>query len=326
MKNYDDEATQYQNSDNEAPQFAGTAATQTNNETSPSVNNDKAKVKPAKDSTLKRVAVGAGTGLLIGGISTVLMGMKIPDESDMQSGESNANNHRDTLSNPEWVDDQVAIATSVNDEMSFSEAFAAARAEVGPGGAFEWNGQIYGTYTAEEWNGMTAEQRAEYGDHFSWNHIDQSQSDVAQHSSAAQQSSLNTTAQNTEHDEIEVVSVNHVEGHDIAQQVPEDVEVQPVEPEIEILGVVHDDETDANIGGMIVDGQDVILIDVDNDLSFDYMASDANGNGQIDQNEIVDIQGQNLTVNDLGGFSNPVVDDSSNDEGLGYSNDGVYEG
>jgi hypothetical protein len=173
---------------------------------------------------------------------------------------------------------------------------------------------------------MTAEQRAEYGDHFSWNHIDHSQSNVAQHSSAAQQSSLNTTAQNTEHDEIEVVSVNHVEGHDIAQQVPEDVEVQPVEPEIEILGVVHDDETDANIGGMTVDGQDVILIDVDNDLSFDYMASDANGNGQIDQNEIVDIQGQNLTVNDLGGFSNPVVDDSSNDEGLGYSNDGVYEG
>ncbi len=39
---------------------------------------------------------------------------------------------------------------TVNDNMSFAEAFAAARAELGPGGVFEWHGQLYGTFYATE--------------------------------------------------------------------------------------------------------------------------------------------------------------------------------
>jgi hypothetical protein len=42
------------------------------------------------------------------------------------------------------------IATGVNDEMSFGEAFAAARAETGPGGVFTWHGQNYHTFVAGE--------------------------------------------------------------------------------------------------------------------------------------------------------------------------------
>lgn len=332
MNNYDDEATQYQNSDSEATQFEYTASEQTNNETT-TANNDNVKGKAAKGSTWKHAAVGAGSGLLIGGVSTFLMGMKAPDD-DNNGGKKDDGNHKEELSNPEWVDDDIAVATSVNDDMSFGEAFAAARVEVGPGGCFEWHGNIYGTYTADEWNNMTAQERADWSDHFSWNHIDHSQSNVAQHSTTAQHASSNATDQAaTNDDDIEVVSVNHNENNDIAQnqqnnahQTSNEVEVQSAEPEIEILGVVHDDETDANIGGMTIDGQDVILIDVDNDLAFDYMAADANGDGQIDQNELIDIQGQNLTVNDLGGFSNPTDDLYANNEGPDYSNDGVYEG
>ena len=51
---------------------------------------------------------------------------------------------------------QVAVA---NDHLSFSEAFTRARAEIGPGGVFQWNGGIYNTYTVEEWNAITPEQR-----------------------------------------------------------------------------------------------------------------------------------------------------------------------
>ncbi len=39
---------------------------------------------------------------------------------------------------------------TVTDDMSFSEAFASARAELGAGGVFEWNGQLYGTFYATE--------------------------------------------------------------------------------------------------------------------------------------------------------------------------------
>ncbi|WP_428658388.1 hypothetical protein [Runella sp.] len=50
----------------------------------------------------------------------------------------------------------------VNQEVPFKEAFDTARAQVGPGGIFEWHGQWYNTYTSEEWTGMTPEIRNDY--------------------------------------------------------------------------------------------------------------------------------------------------------------------
>lgn len=299
--NYDEEATLYQGSDNEATQFEGTS-------------NDEVEVKAAKKDGWKRVAAGAGSGLLIGSVSTVLMGMTSTESDPSEEKPESDNNHKEELSNPEWVDDQIQVSTSVNDDMSFGEAFAAARAEVGPGGCFEWHGNLYGTYTADEWNDMTAEQRAEWSDHFSWNHIDHSSGNVAQHSTTAH---ADHTAQahitSTDDEDIEVVSVNHEnDANDVAhhetvttgsEEVQEVALVSGTESEIEILGVVQDNETGANIGAMSVDGQGVIVVDVDGDMGFDYMASDLNGNGQVEQNEVVDIQGQGLTVNDLGGFT-----------------------
>ena len=49
-----------------------------------------------------------------------------------------------------------------DDSMSFSQAFAAARAEMGPGAAFCWRGGVYGTYYKEEWQAMTHQQKAEF--------------------------------------------------------------------------------------------------------------------------------------------------------------------
>lgn len=54
------------------------------------------------------------------------------------------------------------VASGVDDSMSFNQAFAAARHEVGPGGLFEWHGNTYGTYYANEWNAMSAEDKAQY--------------------------------------------------------------------------------------------------------------------------------------------------------------------
>lgn len=46
---------------------------------------------------------------------------------------------------------------------SFDEAFAAARAEHGGGGGhFSWKGDVYNTYTVEEWNTMSVEQRSDF--------------------------------------------------------------------------------------------------------------------------------------------------------------------
>lgn len=333
--NYDDEATLYQEAENENTKFEETPVQESNPNDIP--DNNEAPAKHGKG-LWKRAAIGAGTGLLIGGVSTVLMGMKGADSepnTETESGNEpeNGNNNdpaqaNEGLPHPEWVDDQIQVATSVDDGMSFGEAFAAARAEVGAGGCFEWHGQVYGTYTADEWNGMTAEQRAEYGDHFSWNHIDHSQSDVAQHSTHIDNSaSQANTAGASGTDDIEVVSVNHDgNNNDMAQAGTgndsvnaEVVEVSQAEPEVEILGVVHDADSGANIGSMSVDGQEVILIDVDNDMQFDYMAADVNGNGQVDQGELVDIQAQGLTVNGVGGFTDPSSDMIASNDAADYS-------
>ena len=54
------------------------------------------------------------------------------------------------------------LATSVNDQMSYQEAFDAARTELGPGHYFTWHGQNFSTYTQEEWQRLDTEDQAEY--------------------------------------------------------------------------------------------------------------------------------------------------------------------
>lgn len=54
------------------------------------------------------------------------------------------------------------VATHVTDDMSFEDAFKTARAEVGPGGYFEWNDHLYNTYYKEEWEAMSEKQREDY--------------------------------------------------------------------------------------------------------------------------------------------------------------------
>lgn len=328
--NYNDEETRFDNvnnapeNTNEETQFEPEATEQATEgeeiveESSDNQDGEK------KGSVLKKMGVGAGAGLLIGGVTTVLMGMKADDHKE--------DNHKDELTHPEWVDDKIPVATTVNDDMSFGQAFAAAREEVGPGGCFEWRGQLYGTYTADEWNHMSDAEKAEYASHFSWNQIDSSSSQVHHN-----QQNL---AQNND-DDIPVVSVDHENKPSLAQNdethteeghtpdnggeevvaVVDPAGTVPPEPEIEIIGVIHDDETGANIGGMLVDNQEVVLIDVDNDITFDYMVVDANADGIIQENEIVDISGQNLTVNDLGGFTNPADGMLTNDSTSNFDDD-----
>lgn len=339
-KTYDDEATQYHGVDDEATQYHGAddEATQyeTNSTAEQSARNSTSdgdvEDHSSKKSGWKRAVVVAGSGLLIGGISMGLMAMKSAD-SEVSDGNQDYGNHNDGSANPEWVDDQMHVASSVSDDMSFGEAFAAARAEVGSGGCFEWHGNVYGTYTAEEWNHMSAQERAEFGNHFSWEHLDHSSSDVAQHSAVAHP---NHTAQAestpSDADDIEVVSVNHEnDANDMAHHEAntdsyddshEDLAMVPdSEPEIEILGVVHDDESGANFGGMSIDGQEVILVDVDGNMEFDYMGSDLNNNAQVDQDEFVDIQDQGFTVDGLGGFTDSADDLLASDDVSDYSSD-----
>jgi len=56
-------------------------------------------------------------------------------------------------------DSEVQFSNSVHDGMSFEEAFATARTDVGTGGWFDWHSQSYSTFTREEWDSMSGEEQ-----------------------------------------------------------------------------------------------------------------------------------------------------------------------
>lgn len=318
----DFEATRFDNIDektqflNEPPVIKG------DSEEKPMAVNDKKTEKKRAGATLKNVGSGAATGLVVGALAPFMMGMaKNPAPED----EVEVVNEEDTTSEaqPEWVDQHVPVAHNVNDSMSFSQAFATARNEVGPGGCFEWRGQVYGTFTADEWNHMSAEERAEWNQHFNWNEFESSStSSTTYHSSTSNTSSGHsepatsqtstpqtgrTSHEDDDDDDIEVVSSRPGTAQNVSQPNP-----QPSHPEnnpgnneegVQVLGIVHDDDLDANVGYLSIDGHDAVVIDVNNDMVFDVLLVDENDNGTIEDNEQYNIQDMNLTVNSLGGFS-----------------------
>lgn len=282
---------------------------------------EEVKEEPKKGGVAGKVALGVGAGILIGGLTsfgTTAMIDELTEEAEEMVDEVV----------PEWAQEAMAVATGVTDEMSFGDAFAAARAEVGPGGAFEWRGGVYGTYTADEWANMTAEEREAYQDNFNWNN--RSEADVQPvdgdgevvepqpEEPAAEEPAVEEPAVEEPAAEEPAVEEPAAEEPAVEEPAVEEpvVEVEPeveepvveeptieepvaeVDPEVEILGVVHDEEL-GTVGAVTVDGEEVLLIDVDTDGTFDALVADANHDGEISDNEIVDITEENLSVADV---------------------------
>lgn len=271
--------------------------------------------KSSGKSVWGKVAAGAGAGIVLGAATTVLSSSSEPVEAQQE------------IQHPEWTDGEVPVATSVNDDMSFTDAFNAAREEVGSGGVFEWHGYIYSTYTDDEWNSMSEAEREEYGSHFNWT-PEESDDVTASVASDVDADDVEVTVDGPADEpyaQEDVADVEPAGGNDPHLVDASDV-VDVDDPEVEVLGVIHDDETGANIGGMLVGDQQVVLVDVDNDQAFDVMVADVDNNGTITDNEVIDISAHGITVDQLGGLHdcNP---DMNADDGMGGDiNDGMTYG
>lgn len=271
--------------------------------------------KSSGKSVWGKVAAGAGAGIVLGAATTVLSSSSEPVEAQQE------------IQHPEWTDGEVPVATSVNDDMSFTDAFNAAREEVGSGGVFEWHGYIYSTYTDDEWNSMSEAEREEYGSHFNWT-PEESDDVTASVASDVDTDDVEVTVDGPADEpyaQEDVADVEPAGGNDPHLVDASDV-VDVDDPEVEVLGVIHDDETGANIGGMLVGDQQVVLVDVDNDQAFDVMVADVDNNGTITDNEVIDISAHGITVDQLGGLHdcNP---DMNADDGMGGDiNDGMTYG
>ena len=309
--NIDNERTQYDANLDERTQIDNTERTQRTENAEQ--HNNAAPSQPAqpikKGPKVGRILGGAAAGVALGAAATVLSSGTPVDGAEAHGGEEV----------PTWSDGEVPVAHGVNDDMSFTEAFNTARTEVGPGGAFEWHGNIYHTYNKAEWDNMSDDDKAAFGQHFSWTGSATAQNDEVE------VVDVHTTDHTTDH------TAGHTAGHATAQTETaqtETAQAQPVaqgpqgdepnyitgnqgpqpqpvasnephtvseESEVQILGVSHDDETGYTFAQLSVDNHDAIMVDINGDHEFDVLAVDFNDNGKLDDNEYADISGGHIT-------------------------------
>lgn len=194
---------------------------------------------------------------------------------------------------------------------NFNEAFAQARAQVGAGGVFEYNGKLYGTYYADEWEAMSPQERADYQNRVS---------EVAPEHQPTQQSATphpNTTESIiTEQSPSEPIDEN-----------AELISNEPVDNDIRILGVEAVQNEDGQIMNVaLVDhsGDQALLVDIDNDGTIDVLLHDDNYDGQVQESEIHDISDMGLEIPDLQEAYTAEEDDTFyavNDDMPDYIND-----
>ena len=149
-------------------------------------------------------AIGSAAGILLG--AGAIYAVSGEEKQDAAS----------TASSP-TADKQPVKVGEVSDDMSFTDAFNSARAQVGAGGVFHWHGGIYSTYTADEWDNMTADNREEYTNadvepvsHEPVQTPVHQQADVEPAYVAASQSNQDTTNAD---DDVHVVAQGTVQGH-----------------------------------------------------------------------------------------------------------------
>lgn len=210
-----------------------------------------------KNMSWGKVIGGAVAGVLLESINSFVTAKVIATESPSETADDTAvgsyASASDSLSDATAIsvltDSEVVMASSVSEGMTFSKAFATAREEVGAGGAFEWHGNVYSTYTVDEWDNMTPEEKNEYRRHFNWGGQDFDDDTLA----ATSESCIEVD------EDIEFAEVEDQDS-DIAEECGElNPEIVAANSEVKVLCVVNDD-TGVDIAGEVDDEQEHIMI------------------------------------------------------------------
>lgn len=214
--------------------------------------------KKAKAS--KNILKAPWAKVTIGGVSGVMLGA---------GGAYAAEELIQHISNAE----SLKVAAGVSDDQSFKEAFDTAREEVGPGGVFEWHGNVYATYNQNEWETMTDEQRDKYNDDV----MAYVEGDNAQESEAADE---------TTSDDVMVASAaNHAHTPHEEHTDAEDVQI--------ISGA--DTDTDDVYATIVDTDTDVYVVDID-EIAEEEVAEDAMPQDIVDDNYLASMPEDDRTI------------------------------
>ena len=221
----------------------------------------------------------------IGGLTGILMGA-----GTMYAMQTSTSGNDEVASSVEEVGLKVA---TVDDSMSFNDAFGAARGEVGPGGVFTWRGNIYNTYTAEEWKAMSDDEKDLFANQvkpeISPANIDTNK--IAENAQADNDVRIAENTTPTQHHDVEVqVEVGvKVDGH---RQTTTWNELAEDENDVRIVGFKDIEVApgrSVTMQELDINGQRVAIIDVDKDGDPDLAMTDLNHNQQMDEGEVIDL-------------------------------------
>ena len=242
-------------------------------------------------STWKQVTLGGVSGILMGA-GLLYAGQAVAQNLN---AEENPEEKPEDVVAPEQGETSYTLenglkVASVNDDLSFGEAFEQARAEVGPGGVFHWHGGIYNTYSADEWNNMTIEQKHDFAQ--------QVQPEI-------RPDELSTPTDTNP----QVVVVHHVYEHNEAPATApiHDSSSDDVQIVDQQAAQASSQDNDVHIVGYgNVEGHVAVALDLDNDYNADIAIIDINDNNDLDvQDVVVDTDGNMATVGELVGEQDP---------------------
>ncbi|MDR1055738.1 MAG: hypothetical protein LBL90_07955 [Prevotellaceae bacterium] len=204
--------------------------------------------KKQNQSSTKSMAIG-GLGMIGGAVAAMgLSAFKPAPSMNDPSIDGAANSPMPAVQEPDNIDD-IKLAHTPNDDMSFNAAFAAARAEVGPHGVFEWRGGVYGTYYANEWDSFSDEYKAQFSNH-NWKtdfnndpqHIAQGPGDQLENHVADTDGKFGEHEIKIDENGNEYISLTDAISGEEVRITPDDLKYAVVDAHGELVGVFGDNE------------------------------------------------------------------------------------
>ena len=253
------------------------------------------------DNRWKKVTIGGVSGIVVGAVGAAVAS-SIPLDADAAETEE--------------TDTNAPLADGVSDGMSFGDAFHAARQEVGPGGVFEWHGNLYNTYTAEEWEAMNSEERQAVAESIDWDGhsytpLNNDQADNNHNASPQKQQEETVYVQEEEEEEEPLQTVSEEEPVKVVSDDDDDtgLDALGLDGKVEVIEVVsvENENGDGNriMGSTVINGHSAVFIDNDGeDGEFELLAVDVNDNQQLDEGEVVDISDAHVKIEELQELAN----------------------
>lgn len=259
-----------------------------------------------------KVAAGAAGGFVAGAAvgvagSAFAAGTETAPEAPVTEEQVETPSEQEAI----LANDEGVRYAHVENAANFGEAFAQARAQVGPGGVFEYNGRVYATYTAEEWNNMSASERTDF----------QSSLGLPTPEHHAPQYHPATTPVDTHDSNGHYASADVTETHETVAHDAQMLDVEPVDAEVQVIGVETVETADGpmNMALISVEGEAALLVDITGDGVMDVLVHDDNENGTIEAGEVHDISLAGIQFNEL----EACVDTQNGDSYLASYDDGL---